>query len=283
MNPKLYGMTQEEFDTYVEDCIKSEMETFHPEEFEIKYGEKSRYYHPKMKIYTYYQDINFKEQDELVELWKQSWSAGGFEPVVLSLEDALRCTYYEEFVKKINELVLQITEKPLSAYGLSCYLRWLAYSTQVETDSFLVSDYDVLNKNFSAVDVIERKDKLSFMDNLCPCFAYGTKEQFLAFCEDIIYRSSENTEQIKFNFFDRAQRVYHDQNFLVLHEKELSNYNICRPRSYVMPYMHKEDRMKDARVVHFSHNSIAKTKEAFPELKDITTDTLRIKLIKEMF
>ena len=165
-------MTPEEYDQYVEDCIKSEIETFYPEEFERLYGEKSRYHYPKMKIYTYYENINFKQQDELVELWKESWTNNGFDPIVLSLEDAKKSEYYDEFVYQLKALSHEVTGHPLTNYGLSCYLRWLAYSTQEETESFLVSDYDIINKQFTPVKLNEPKDRLCFMDGKCPCLAY---------------------------------------------------------------------------------------------------------------
>jgi hypothetical protein len=278
-------MTQEEYDKYIEDCIKSEMETFHPEEFERKYGEKSRYYHPKTKVYAYYENINFKQQDELVELWKKSWESNGFEPIVLGLDDAKKSSFYVEFIEKINPLVLEISGKPLSSYGLSCYLRWLAYSTQEDTEQILVSDYDIINRNFSPVQLIEPREKLCFMDNLCPCLAYGTREQFLSFCKDIITRTSKNLQRIKTDFVEKKHRGYHDQDFLVLNEnelRELSIYNICRPRKYVMPYIHGDPKIKEYGVLHFSHNSVMKTKDSFPELKQTNTDELRLNLIKSL-
>ena len=33
-----------------------------------------------MKIYTYYQNINHPSQNELIDLWKISWSRKGYEP-----------------------------------------------------------------------------------------------------------------------------------------------------------------------------------------------------------
>jgi len=43
-----------------------------------------------MKIYTYYQNINHGPQNELIDLWKISWSNHGYEPIVLNLQDAKR-------------------------------------------------------------------------------------------------------------------------------------------------------------------------------------------------
>jgi tRNA U38,U39,U40 pseudouridine synthase TruA len=275
-------MTEEEFNIYIEECIKSEIETFYPEEFEARYGQKSRYYSYKMKIYTYYENINFTQQDELVELWKKSWTDNGFEPIVLSLEDAQKSVFYEEFIEQCNSLVFKVTGNKLSRYGLSCYLRWLAYSTQKTTDSFLVSDYDVINIRFSPVHMLESIKQISFMDRLCPCLAYGNSEQFLNFCKDIINITSTNLEQIKVDYLNNQDRCYHDQNFLVLNKERLGNYNICPARKYVMPYIHNDHIMKECGLIHFSHRSVATAKEGFKELSEIHSNELRVKLIKEL-
>lgn len=235
-----------------------------------------------MKIYTYYENINFKQQDKLIELWKKSWYSNGFNPVVLSLEDAKKSIFYKEFVEKIKHLGLRITDKSLSSYDLSCYLRWLAYSTQADTDSFLVSDYDIININFSPTKMIESKNQISFMDRLCPCLAYGNTEQFLNFCKDIISITTINLEQIKTDYLKTKDKCYHDQNFLVLNEKKLGNYNICPARKYVIPYIHNDSKMEKCEIIHFSHNSVQKTKDAFPEMADINSEELRLFLIREL-
>jgi hypothetical protein len=281
MTPELYNMTQEQFDAYIEECNKSEMETFHPEEFERKYGEKSRYYQQKERVYTYYENINFKHQSELLDLWSESWRSNGFDPIVLSLEDAKKSPYYDEFVDQIQFLVLEITGRPLSQYGMSCYLRWLAYSAQADSVSFLVSDYDVINRRFTPVQLIEPRDKIAFMDRWCPCLAYGTKEQFLAFCKEIIASTREHIDEIKANYIAQKDRCYHDQNFLDLNQKRLSNFNICPARKYIMPYVHGDPKMQDCSLIHFSHGSIEKAKAISPELKHINSDELRVRLIKE--
>jgi len=58
-----------------------------------------------MKVYTYYQDINFKSQDQLLELWKKSWEKRGYEAIVLNRKDAEKSVFYEEFVRKLNRFM----------------------------------------------------------------------------------------------------------------------------------------------------------------------------------
>ena len=207
-----------------------------------------------MKIYTYYENINFKNQDELVSLWEKSWKTHNFEPVVLTEKDAEKSDFYEEFVSKITELHQDISEKPLSKYGLSCWLRWLAYSTQPE-EKFFVSDYDVINHNF---DKKEPSDVLHLMDDCCPCFASGTPSQFLNLCKKFI----DVTEQNKQTFIDIYKQRnfvhFHDQTFFVIQydaRKEDKNKDIKLTRNRELVSGPHRDEFWKKSVVHYSHRA----------------------------
>lgn len=242
-----------------------------------------------MKIYTYYENIkSSKQQGELLDLWKKSWINNGFEPVALSLEDAKKSDYYDEFVSQLKTLSEKIAKVTLSKYGLACYLRWLAYSTQEETDSFLVSDYDIINKQFALVKLNEPKDRICFMDGKCPCLAYGTTDQYLSFCKDIVSYTAENIEQIKKGLIERGWKNYHDQEFLALSNQNFRDktclYNICHPREYVMPahLIEELSKTKECNIIHFSHQSVDFISQKNKETKDANLDELRIQLVKKL-
>ena len=80
-----------------------------------------------MKIYTYYQDIDFSAQQELIDLWKVSWSRQGYEPIVLNLEDAKKHSYFQTLNTEMRRFYKEITNKEITEYGMSCWFRWLAY------------------------------------------------------------------------------------------------------------------------------------------------------------
>jgi hypothetical protein len=210
-----------------------------------------------MKIYTYYENINFKNQDELVSLWQKSWKDKGFETIILSEKDAQKSNFYEEFVEKISKLHEDIAGKPLSRYGLSCWLRWLAYSTQPE-EKFFVSDYDVINHNFN---LTEPKNILHLMDDCCPCIASGTPSQFLNLCKKFI----EVTEQNKDTFIDEYKHRnfvhFHDQNFFVMYfynskdsgkdKSKDRDIELTRDRNFISCPQHDDFWQKP--LVHYSH------------------------------
>lgn len=215
-----------------------------------------------MKIYTYHENINFSDQDELIALWKKSWERQGFDAIVLNRSHAVVHPYYEEFVEKLEELHLQIMNKPLSKYGLSCYLRWLAYATQPE-EKFYVSDYDVINNKFKQN---EPSDELHLMDADCPCIASGTPKQFENLCHAFVDVTLERLEALRGNITPH----YHDQEFFTKNfvlrllpkaEEFLKRYNVKMTRDRKMLNgmimdLPEEKDIANFDLIHFSHSFI---------------------------
>jgi len=164
---------------------------------------------------------------------------------------------------------------------LSCYLRWLAYSTQTDLESVLVSDYDVINKSFKFTEIVESTNKISFMDRHCPCLAYGTPEQFLEFCKDLITISSKYAETLKTQHAENNCIFYHDQEFLWLNCDRI-DYNFCPVRKYVRLYEHKHPSIEKAALFHIAHRSADETQQNFPEFAGINENTLRVLLAKDL-
>lgn len=210
-----------------------------------------------MKIYTYYENINFKNQYELIYFWGKSWKDNGFEPLVLTEKDAQKSDFYGEFVEKISKLHEEIAGKPLSKYGLSCWLRWLAYSTRTE-EKFFVSDYDVINHSFSP---IEPENTLHLIDDCCPCIASGTPSQFLNLCKKFINITEQNKEMFIEEYKYRNFGHFHDQNFFVMyfHNSKESNKDrdkdkdikLSRDRNFISCPQH--DNFWEKPLVHYSH------------------------------
>ena len=183
-----------------------------------------------MKIYTYYQNLNDPTQDELIDLWKISWSRQGYEPIVLNLEDAKKHSYFETLSTEMSRIFKQITNKEIGDYGMSCWFRWLAYATQAD-EKFYVSDYDAINVNFP---IKEPNKKLHLMDFACPFLASGTPIQFENLCKAFVEVSNKRIEILK----EKANH-YHDQEFFLYnfmpdnndsYEKLRNQYDIVMTR-----------------------------------------------------
>lgn len=178
-----------------------------------------------VKVYTYYENINFSHQEELLEIWQKSWENNGFEVNVLNRSDAEKHSFYNEYVKRLESIHLNLTDKPITKYGLSCWLRWLAYATQPE-EKFYVCDYDVINHNFTPV---EPNIRLHLMDDHCPCIASGTPSQFFDLCKQIVNFTEKNLPQFKEKLYNLISNLkdsdhhkitvpqFHDQQFFTIY------------------------------------------------------------------
>ena len=157
-----------------------------------------------MKIYTYYQNINHSKQNELIDLWKISWSRHGYKPIVLTLKDAKKHSYFQTLNTEMRRIYNKITDKQINDYGMSCWFRWLAYATQAD-EKFYVSDYDAINVNFP---ITEPNNKLHLMDFACPFLASGTPKQFENLCKAFVEVSNQRIDILK-----QKTDHYHDQEF----------------------------------------------------------------------
>lgn len=251
-----------------------------------------------MKIYTYYQEINHAEQNELIDLWKMSWSRQGYQPIVLKLKDAKKHPYFDTLNLEIRKIFKQITGKEISDYGMSCWFRWLAYATQAD-EKFYVSDYDAINANF---EIKEPDNKLHLMDEACPFLASGRPKQFEALCKAFIEVSHQRIDSLK-----KQAWHYHDQEFFMynfverfnpLSEKLKEKYDILitRNRNEIGAFYdpitkttftnNKAFKPTDADnygVFHIAHHNAGSILDKYPQLKEQYCGTsLRIKMIKDI-
>jgi hypothetical protein len=200
-----------------------------------------------MKIYTYYEDINFRDQDPLLRLWELSWRRNGFIPIILSSSHAKKHPYYDEFISRLELFHVKVKGNPLVDYGLACFVRWMAYSTQ-KNEKFYVSDYDVMNNGFKPV---EPNEKLHFMHSTCPCLASGTPEQFEELIRLFVSLSESRLSELREVL--RENRWYHDQEFVRYNLKFL-------PDSFM--FTRNKSIWNKNSLVHFSNYHMKKLKQA---------------------
>ena len=208
-----------------------------------------------MNIYTYYHDIKFNSQQELLYLWSESWKIKGFKPHILSEEDAKQHRYYKELNAELNIIYKILKNDNISKYVSACYNRWLAYAVQKD-EIFFVSDYDVINLHLEPY--IPLCDNLHFMNGLCPCFASGKPEHFEQFATDAIEISKNNIDSIK----QKSNVMYHDQEFINC------NYELLKNK-----YIFSNDRSLWSKLKHYPHDLAY-------AIKNSDVESIRIFLIK---
>ena len=241
-----------------------------------------------MKIFTFYKpDDRFENQEKIIELWKLTWKLSGFEPIVLKESDAIIHPFYEEFVYKIKKLhSIVMAGKELSDYGLNCFIRWLAYSTQKD-DFFYVSDYDLMSVGFSPEPITKN---IHFMDDCCPCFVSGTPYLFNKLSISFVEETEKSLERFSKLDIHKKFSSYHDQDFIILHTDSIWNpdyeeynkkYDIKKTRTLNTDCILSSSGIQ--KIIHFSHHYIERYLDNKGNKKNMgLTEHDRIEVIEEV-
>ena len=121
-------------------------------------------------VYTFCAPIHGKipeHEAALVDLWKASWIANGWEAIVLD-ESAVRVD--EEVARMLlaYRQLPSINRKKLDYY---CYVRWLAVA---QAGGGFMCDYDVINYSFRPQPV----GNLALYERSVPCLVSGTAAEY---------------------------------------------------------------------------------------------------------
>ena len=244
-----------------------------------------------INIYTYYEPLellNSGPQEEIISLWKDSWTRQGYNPVVLGRDDAEKHSFFTHFTQGVSHLHECVTGKIITPYGLSCYTRWLAYASQKDYSGkfgkhFYVSDYDLINKKFPITYPIQQ---LHLMAGHCPCLASGTCEQFLYLCELFIKLTQDNLDNLK----NIEMEGYHDQEFFMYNFKDYwddcryPNVVLTSQRPDIGDYVWFEKRDDYAKIFHVANHNVIDLQKLRPDIIDPDMDRheARIKIIKHI-
>jgi len=97
----------------------------------------------KPRIHTFWEPLDntgmtTESNEAMLRLWEAAWQAAGWEPVVLTMEDAMQHPDFENINRTLS------TDMPFGGYDLICFLRYLAMSM---ASGGWMSDYDVFPLN----------------------------------------------------------------------------------------------------------------------------------------
>lgn len=124
-----------------------------------------------MKVYTFYENIDFinknSNQEELINLWKESWINNGWDPIVLTIDDVLMTDEEHNLISKIP------TVNNID-YEIACYIRWRA---MYRVGGGWMSDYDVVNNGFTPNDA-KKYESMSILQGHVPCLVYGSSNNY---------------------------------------------------------------------------------------------------------
>jgi hypothetical protein len=135
-----------------------------------------------MQVVTYFSDVAALRDPDLLELWKASWARYGWEPIVLTFEDALRAN---------TGLVERLRQSPLLKscpgnppdYVWACLVGWVAHLNL--EGPCLHLDWDIMCNGYRPEDAPQETQDFRpvfLSGGLCPCAIFGWPKTWQMIC-----------------------------------------------------------------------------------------------------
>jgi hypothetical protein len=121
-------------------------------------------------------EMSLSGDESLLQLWKQTWSDVGFEPIVLSLNDAKSHPMY-------LPLHYAMDHTWLDGYNKMCIWRWVAMSN---VGGGWMSDYDVFPLRYFETHPLPHNGSLTVHDRFIPDLVSGSAEEWIRVAHDIV-------------------------------------------------------------------------------------------------
>lgn len=201
------------------------------------------------RVYTYFYPGS-NESARLLELWRTSWSANGWIPVVLTPEVAEKHPLYALLRQRAAELPTVNGAE----YELHCYLRWLAFDIRAPG---VFTDYDVINYSLKPEQVVRLKegsDKIvaySHCGHPNPGLFVADQLGIRRFLEDLMH-GSPPTDTIN------GRPHVSDMYFFFRNAEKVAGTSICPNVGY--------DRWESAPAVHYCNSGVCALSGGLPRV-----------------
>ena len=180
-------------------------------------------------IYTFFEQ-RLNEDGELeggekesasqqLEIWTELWRNAGWDPRILTLEDAKKHPDYDRYSK---EILMTSGEKFYGAlyegsYNFMCFIRWLAMAAHGEGG--WMSDFDVipLEISASAGKVLPNGGRFTAYDRHVPSLLSGTADEWNRMSQKVLQKGIANMRK------ENRERIISDM--FVMREIHLSSPN----------------------------------------------------------
>ena len=220
-----------------------------------------------MNIYTYYEKLD-NNLEPLVDVWRDSWEKQGFNPIVLTREDSEKSFLFKDYYNFIQRVHVSVSGDTLNdPWCLAAQLEIVAFTTICDEASY-VSDYDVINKNFTSKTT---ETKLHWRDSCCSCFASGNKESWIEYVNFLLEQEQTIINWCLQEKTKTKRKHYHDQDFLIAIEKiglEKNVYEMSRSPNLCKMYF-PTTKEQDIKLYHLSHNNIGQVIECYKKYNKI--------------
>lgn len=187
--------------------------------------------------YCYFQEIGFPPQKDLLDLWARSWANRGWNPVILTEDDAKKSSYYEYVLAAAKRL--PTVNDPL--YSQANYLRYCALHA---VGGGLLTDYDVINYDLQPYHLDDIRKNRPFVRFHVGGFVWLNKVSVAFFCQAIMRMKSFMHETMTYDEKPHVSDVDVQEVFL-----GPPRYNLCA--------IYGEYNWDKFPTVHYSNDSLA--------------------------
>ena len=146
-----------------------------------------------MKVFTYHEPV-IAGTERLLPLWKASWAAAGWQPVVLNESAAGLHPLWHKF----DDIVSGYPTVNHPHYERACWRRWLAFAWQarMEGEAVLCVDYDVVNCQWVADPLPTKRGRLTALTPVPTCAFTGDRDALESFAMSALTQAERGMVRI---------------------------------------------------------------------------------------
>ncbi|GFH61659.1 hypothetical protein CTEN210_18135 [Chaetoceros tenuissimus] len=215
---------------------------------------------PRPIIYTFFSPLHERDRhDNMVDLWKKEWELAGFDPRILTIEDAKKNPYFETMKAEVEQVF------KTDVYNAYCFYRYLAMATV----GGIMSDYDTMPVYFpieeAMSDTLVNDGKFTSFEAHVPSLISASKEEWQHVAELLTEQIPKSKSWLKSDMY-LLQELGHDPS----NDVDLRLAARIAPRTHILtsiPYTKGEKQkvnchlLKNRRAIHMSHSSMSKLKK----------------------
>lgn len=197
-----------------------------------------------MNVFTYYDpsvasSLNTNGDDELIELWRNSWKSCHWNPVILGPADV------PEWAGPVLDRTDRFPAVNPKGYERACFARWAAVSAFIEPGPGWMVDYDVLNLSFLPH---LPDDRLMIYQDYNPALVSGSAEEFARIFR--FFGSVDPDIHVTDPRYRIEDRPHVSEQYILLNNRFL--YDSCR----TLLWSNIDADWKTAAVVHFAAGAV---------------------------
>ena len=209
----------------------------------------------KPVIHTFFQPMQGQRnegRDPLIDVWSLQWRNAGFEPVVLTVDDAKRHPYFKTMEEAVRK------EFANNEYNTLCFYRYLAMAA---SGGGWMSDYDTFPTNFPLDEaiVLPNDGKFTSFSGQVPALLSASSDEWTRvaklMAEAISRDPSDHPSDmfiLKFLWSEMIDdEIPHDLVFLPNDDQ-----SVLTRFQYDEPHIISCKRMEVGRAIHMSHKAI---------------------------